>query len=234
MKKLLVILLAITMLAGIFTACNDTPAATSGEKPASTTAANNTPKPTEGNSTTAGETEPVDTTPIEEQLNFDLNGLDYSDREFFIYHWTTDNKEFDISDAAASDPIDDALYMRNLRVEEGLGIILNFHAEDGANESTQNQFVSRLQNRLNDPETPVDLVASYSRTAPFVLVSGLLADLYAYEEYLDLDKAWWPNNVREEHEIRGRIYYTSGDISTGLLTMMEIFFMLSACHGHLK
>ena len=225
MKKILVILLAITMLAGILTACNDTPAATTGEKPASTTAENNTPKPTEGNSTTAGETEPVDTTPIEEQLNFDLNDLDYSDREFFIYHWKTDNKEFDISEAAAPDPIDDALYMRNLRVEEGLGIILNFHAEDGANESTQNQFVSRLQNRLNDPETPVDLVASYSRTAPFVLVSGLLSDLYAYEEYLDLDKAWWPNNVREEHEIRGRIYYTSGDISTGLLTMMEIFFM---------
>jgi len=227
MKKFLALILAITMLAGVLISCNDTPAVTTEEKPPESSAkpnsGNTDPKNTD--SGTPSETDPVDTTPAEEKLNIDLDQLDYDDRNFFIYHWTTDNPEFDVSEAAVEDPIDNALYMRNLRVEEGLGIKLNFHAEDGANESTQNQFVARLESRLNDPETPVDLVASYSRTAPFVLVSGLIADLYAYGDYLDLSKAWWPNNVREEHEVRGRIFYTSGDISTGLLTMMEIFFM---------
>ncbi len=228
MKKFLALILAITMLAGTLMSCNNTPAATTGgEKPAESTKDPNSGNtdPTNTGDSTPAETDPIDNTPVEERLNLDLEKLDYGNNDFYIYHWKTNNPEFNVDEAAVEDPVNDALYMRNLRTEEGLGIKLHFHGEDGASSSTQDQFVSKLQSRLNDPETPVDLIASYSRTAPFVLVSGLIADLYAYDDYLDLDKAWWPNNVREEHEVRGRIFYTSGDVSIGLLTMMEIFFM---------
>ncbi len=219
MKKLIPLLLALVMIVSVFAACNNTKAPETTKDPA---ASGNQPQGTTGGNQTPGETEPQ--IPPEETLNIDLDSIDYGNQDFYIYHWTTTNPEFAVDEEATEgDPINEALYQRNLKVEEGLGIKLNFHAEDG-HDNYQSNFVSKLTTRVQDPETPVDLIASYSRTAPHVMVAGFAVDLLAYED-LDLSKAWWPSLVRETHEIKGRLFYTSGDASTGLLTMIETLFM---------
>ena len=228
MKKLIPLLLALIMIVSALAACNNTPAATSGQE---------TPKPNasqnnQTNASTPAETDPDDLLPDEEKLNIDLEGLDYGNREFYIYHWDTDpagwsadTAEFEPAEnAVEGDPINNALYLRNLYVEEGLGIKLNFHAETG-HDTHQDAFVTKLKTRLNDPETPVDLIGAYSRCAPHILVAGLAVDLEAYAEDLDMSKTWWPSLVREEHEIRGRVFYVSGDASPGVLTQMESLFV---------
>ena len=230
MKKLLPILLAIIMIVSALAACNDTPAATSGEK--------ETPKPNasqnnQTNASTPEETDPEDNTPAEEKLNIDLEALDYGGRTFYTFHWDTnpyagwssDSVEFvPDEDSIEGDPINNALYLRNLYIEEGLGIKLDFHAETG-HDQYQSKFVDKLKIRLQDPETPVDLIGAYSRCAPHILVGGYAMDLEAYNESLDLSKAWWPSLVREEHEIKGRVFYVSGDASPGVLTQIESLFV---------
>ena len=223
MKKLLTLLLALVMVVGVLAACNDSSnAPETTKKP---TDSQKDPNATQGGDGTPGATDPVDTTPVEQKLNIDLEGLDYGNREFYIYHWSTSSPEFDVDEEAQEgDPIQEALYQRNLKLEEGLGIKLNFHGETGG-AGDESSFTDKLATRVQDPETPVDLVASYSRAAPFVLVEGLAVDLLSYTTDLDLSKVWWPVLVREEHEIKGRLFYTSGDASTGLLTQMETLFM---------
>ena len=195
MKKLLPLLLAIIMVVSVLAACNDTPAQTSG-------APKETQKKEESqinqtDSTTPAETDPVDTVPEEEQLNIDIDALDYNNKDFYIYHWDTDPFEDWSSDSLEfepdsqkdeSDPINNALYLRNLYVEEALGIKLHFHAEPG-HDHYQASFVETMLVRLQDPETPVDLIGAYSRAAPHVLLSGLAVDLEAYSDDLDLSKA---------------------------------------------
>jgi len=42
---------------------------------------------------------------------------------------------------------------------------------------------------------------------------------------LKLDKAWWPGNTCSENEIKGKIYYVTGDISPSLLKSMNVVFV---------
>ena len=230
MKRLLPLILALIMVASALAACNDAPAVTSGEKEPQKT------EPTQDKQTdasTPAETDPEDNVPEEEKLNIDLESLDYNNKDFYIYHWDTDPFEGWSSDSLEfepdsqkdeSDPINNALYLRNLYIEEGLGIKLHFHAEPG-HDHYQASFVETLGVRLQDPETPVDLIGAYSRAAPHVLLSGFAVDLEAYSETLDLSKAWWPSLIREEHEIKGRVFYVSGDASPGVLTQIESLFV---------
>ncbi len=230
MKKLIPLLLAIVMIVGAFAACNDTPAASSGNKE---TPNKNESENKQTNATTPEETDPEDLIPEEEKLNIDLNGLDYENKTFYIYHWDTnpfekwssDSAEFEPDkDLVEIDPINNALYLRNLYIEEGLGIKLDFHAETG-HDNYQSDFVKKLKTRVQDPETPVDLIGAYSRCAPHVLVAGYSVDLGTYSTDLDLTKAWWPSLVREEHEIKGRVFYVSGDASPSMLTQIESLFV---------
>jgi len=224
MKKLIPLLLALVMIVSVFAACGPKTPAQSTEKPDGSKGPQASGDKDPGKEP-GDETDPVVPVDPTKQLNIDLDALDYGNREFYVYHWTTSNPEFDVDEeAAAGDPIQEALYQRNLKLEEGLGIKLNFHNEDG-HDGKQENFVTKLTTRIQDPETPVDLIAAYSRTAPHVMAAGLSVDLLAYAEDLDLSKNWWPALVRETHEIKGRLFYTSGDASTGLLTMIETLFM---------
>ena len=138
MKKLIPLLLALVMIVSVFAACGPKTPAQSGDKPGASTPKNEASTPS-GNGTgdsTDGTTTPTDPT---KQLNIDLDALDYGNREFYVYHWTTSNPEFDVDEeAAAGDPIQEALYQRNLKLEEGLGIKLNFHNEEGHDGKQEN------------------------------------------------------------------------------------------------
>ena len=163
MKKIITLLLAIVMIVGCLVACNKTPETsqnggkeTPGETPASTPGNGDPGNDDPGNS--------EDQTPPEKKLNLDLEELDYGGIDFNVYHWQTSNPEFGVVEDPeapdeARDPIDDALYKRNLYTEEGLGIKLNFHGEPGG-DNQQTSFVSTLKNRIQNPDTPVDLIAS--------------------------------------------------------------------------
>ncbi len=238
MKKLIILLLALVMTLGAFAAC-------AGDKPAATTPAtpgedgsNDADKPSNSTPAPGTNNDPSESTPApgttndgqltdpeKNALNIDLESIDYEGDSFYIYHWNSENPEFEVdADAAVGDPLNDAIYKRNLRLEEDLGITLDFHEETGS-AGKQTNFLDKLELRLSDPETPVDIIAAYSRVAPYLLVAGHYVDLMPYEDTLDLSKAWWPSLVREEHEIKGRVFYVSGDASTGLLRMMQALFL---------
>ncbi len=223
MKKIITLLLAVIMLAAVFASCNNDPQVT-------TPAPNEqTPAPTdpEDKPTETPETNYIgDEVTVENQkLNLDLESIDYGGEDVFFYTWNAWNPEFEVDeDAAEGDPINEAIYKRNLFVEEELGIALNFYGVDGW-DGKQQAWIDALRIRVDDPETPVDIVAAYSRGAPFVLINGFATDLETYAEDLDLTKIWWPSLVKDEHMIRGRLFYVTGDISTGLLLEMHGLFM---------
>lgn len=152
--------------------------------------------------------------------NADVNFLVWSDVE---------NPEFDITEATG-DTVNDAIYYRNLRVEERLGVNLVFDAVPG-NYNNQKKFVSTAEARLMSGE-PLDIMAAYSLTA-----AGLVAQNLTYKlntlDYLDFDQPWWPERLVTESQIKGNIYLCSGDISTNMLHKMHaVFFDKTMCENY--
>lgn len=208
MKKILLLILSLIMVVSAFAACGDSKNAT-------------TPKPSTPKVDGPTETEK----PEEEKLNVDIDAIDYDGAIVRIVHWGTSNTEFGMAEEDINnDAVNDALYKRNLYTESDLGITLEFNKED-FNYSTVNKFTDRLKAWTEDPSTPVDIIAAQTRMMPTITIQNHLTDLNVFTDSLDFDKAWWPESCRELHEIKGNLYFATGDVSPNLLRMMTLVFV---------
>ena len=212
--------------------------ACSGDKPqerpeGSETTGGNTPSDSkapsvggDGTDAPGGETNPpaVETSPYQAiGIPEDLN---YGDNEFTIVHWNETRDEFFVNEEdQTGDPILDAIYKRNLYTEDLLGIELNFiHNEYTGNSQAQmNAWCDKLQHIMEDPSTPVDIFASYSRVLSSATIRGLNQDVSVYSN-LDLSKEWWPSAIIDEMSIDGKLFIFTGELSTNVLYNMYAFF----------
>ena len=214
MKRIILLLLALVMVVSVFAACGDSTGASTPNK--------TTPRP--GGTTDPGDKEVPET----EKMNLDLESIDWEGETVYVYHWVPDAglEEFGMeSDQINNDAVNDAIYKRNSYTEEALGITIDWYKQANSGYRKVKNFVDKLTARKDDIQTPVDIVAGQTRCMPFVMVEGLLTDLNTYSDSLDLGKAWWPQDVRELHEIKGNLYFISGDISANLLRMMTVLFV---------
>jgi hypothetical protein len=76
---------------------------------------------------------------------------------------------------------------------------------------------------MEDPSTPVDLFASYSRVLSSATVRGLNQDVSVYDN-LDLTKEWWPSAIIDELSVDGKLFIFTGDLSTNVLHNMYAIF----------
>ena len=237
MKKVITLLLALIMVVSMFAACapagdpvdgsgSDTKApAASGNSGGN----NNTPDNPGNNDDPAtpgaSDSEPEVELSLYEQIGIE-EGLNYGDNEFTVVHWNEVRPEFYVTEEEQDgDPINDAIYKRNLYTEDLLGIKFNFiHNQYETNTvASMNLWCDRLQNIMEDPSTPVDIFASYSRILSSATVRGLNQDIAVYEN-LDLSKEWWPSAIIDELSIDGKLFIFTGEISTNVLHNMYTMF----------
>ena len=213
MKKFIVILLALVMVLSTFASCGD---ANQNTTPKQTT------KTPEGNKGDDGEKELRE----DEKINLDLDSIDYDGEVVHVFHWEGNAADFGMEqDDIGNDAIYDATYRRNLQTETDLGIELDWYKQTNSNYPKSTQFVDKLEARISDPQTPVDIIISGVRSMPFFLVNGHLTELNTYSDSLDLEKAWWPKNIQDAIAIKGNLYFVSGDIAASLLQCMTVLFV---------
>ena len=206
MKKLLTLVLAFLLAVSLLVSCAEVPETPGDESGSDSTPIEENPDDSESKTETTEDIGLPET-------------LDYGKAEVYIFHWDAYNPEFvSDEDMAIGDPINDAIYKKNLYTEQKLNVELDFMSAPGDGGNMQS-FTDALKNRMNDPSTPVDITAAYGRTTAMVAVNGLLSDLNTYDN-LDLTKEWWPKYISDEFDINGRLYFVSGDISTNVLLMM--------------
>ena len=237
MKKVITLLLAIIMVVSMFAACSPAEETPGGESETKAPAAsgnnggnnNNDPADPGSNDDPANpgssETEPEEELSIYEQIGIEEN-LNFDNAEFTIVHWNEVRPEFYVNEEDQDgDPINDAIYKRNLYTEDLLGIDFNFiHNQYVTNTvASMNEWCDRLQNTMEDPSTPVDLFASYSRILSTATVRGLNQDIAVYDN-LDLEKEWWPSAIIDELSIDGKLFIFTGEISTNVLHNMYTIF----------
>ena len=108
--------------------------------------------------------------------------------------------------------LDNAVYMRNVTVEESLGVVLDVIYETVSNNEGNGPGFKRLQADAASGESNYDscLISAYDLGV--LAQQGLLADLNEVPG-MDLDMDYWDQNAKTQLAINKKLFFTTGDIS---------------------
>ncbi len=215
MKRIIAILLMISMLAVSLAAC-------SGDSG----------KDTDSGKTTTAVSTTADLDAITtylEPLDETLTELDFSGEEFVFLTRNDIPEDGEVSiwtdseiyvEELMNEPINDAIYNRNLAVSETLGVEISQVGKAGYSEF--NQAVGIM---VNSGDTTYDAVAGSVFYSTPMIMSGYLYNLYdnGIDTYLDSEKTWWSQYWIKEAEMSDRLYMITGasalTLSRGIFAM---------------
>ncbi len=212
LKKTTAALLALLMLISTLAACGEKkaePAQTTTGNTESTTAA-----------TAASVTDPVETdrAHTKDNLPDDLN-----------FNGATVSILFPMSDGGQADQIDfatelngevvnDAVYQRQVAVEDRLGVKLVIHRDD-----SKEAWADKLRNDVKSDTGSYDIVYGPQHTTNTLILENMYLDM-ADSDYIDFDQPWWNNNFMDEIAVGNRRYLLAGDISLSILSYTSCMY----------
>ena len=216
-KRIIALLLAGLMIAPSAVSCSSGSENAADESEAT---ASNTP---------GGDASAVEAT-AETEGNLDANGylkddlpeLDFGGQTVAVLFWSdVENAEFEVEELTG-EIVNDAIYQRNIDVEDRLKVTYSWIGTPG-NNGSKDKYVAVAQASVQAGDGAYDIYAAYSRTIGASVVNNLTRTLQD-SKYIDYEKPWWPDNLLEESMIHDRLYFVSGDISTNVLHMMYCLY----------
>jgi len=194
-----------------------------------------------GESVLSGEDEtfPVETTPPEskepetpEEMLALFEKKDYGNKAFNILTANVYNASISVVQAAEGyngDVVNDALYERDLMIEDYLGIDIVYKIEQH-NADLVKTAKTIAEAGLSD----FDLIFGGTRASAAPLaISAYLTDLNSLDN-IDLNKDYW-NQFLREMEIVGKMYFATGEITTRYMSSPNLLSFnekLLASYGH--
>ena len=150
--------------------------------------------------------------------------LNYNEIVTILYWKDVERVEFEVlEEEVGVDMVKDAVYNRNLAVQDRLGVTFEWIGENGDN-GDRKSFLTYTQNAYSGG-TFYDIIATYSRTSAMLCTSGLLQDLNDIENsYINTAQPWWPKSMLETCSIDDSLFFVSGDISTNILHFMYAIY----------
>jgi len=114
------------------------------------------------------------------------------------------------TDALNDDIINDAVYNRNIKVEEELGVELNWILFEGNPSDTA--FASSIDTAVFNDTGDYDIAMGYGYFLPSVIQLMTYSNLYEIP-YLDFEKPWWNQIYVEQATLSDQMYTCVGDLS---------------------
>lgn len=206
--KIAAIALVLLMLVSSFVACG-------GNEGSETD-----PKETESQSTEteAGvDSEPYVKDDVPTDLRFNGETVTFftrDDTEAWLY-------EMDC-DAIMNDTLYDAIYYRNITVEERLGVTITTIHQKGSNNNA-GAWNDAYRVAVNNKTGDFDAAAMYTSQGSVLAVEGIFYNVVDFP-YISLDKPWWNQSLREELTLFNTLYFLAGDITISQITCGEALF----------
>ena len=163
--------------------------------------------------------------------NVDANGylkddldasLNFENKEFTLLYWSDREHEEFYVENVRGDLVDDALYYRNMAVEERLGVNLAYASTPG-NANNLDAFVQKVNTSISAGDRAYDLVSAHSQTIGVCASKNLLYNISELD-HIDFQKPWWPEKLISQATIGDKLYFVSGDISANMIYMMYVTF----------
>jgi len=181
-----------------------------------------TAAPSAGNDTTPADTTtaaPAETLPPE--LQDTLPEVNFNNATFTALLRESTKYEMQ-SDEITGDLVSDAVYQRNLNVEERFGVEIETLTEAGGwNE--RSTFIARVSNSILGGDHEFDLVMTHDSYLTTMPIKGLAYDMTELEN-IDFSKKWWHSGYMDNAEIGGAVYTAAGDIGVTVYEYLEVVF----------
>lgn len=201
MKRIWICLLAALLLASCGTN-------TAEETTASTDA-------TGANNTTLKETE----TTVDDL--FRIKKEDNGGRTFTLLSTDTHQYEYD-AEEMNGDVVNDAVYGRNLAVEELLGIDFDFVYKPG-NWKDRKSYCQIIQNSIMSADGAFDVINGMISCVQPIASTQLFMNVYDIPE-IDLNNPWWVSELQDGLSLQGKLIGFIGDMSLSMYKGLSVIF----------
>lgn len=215
MKKALVLLLALIMVLSAFVACGPSGPQQGGES----TPAGNDPQQSQPNASKPSESE-SESTIGNLDPSLDLGGKEITIISRSHYYFAD---EVSVEDPSG-DPIESAMFQRNLDVERILNCTLeNFKVtETGTGGTADYAVVNQLKNTIG-PDCPYDIMSASAYTAFENTAAGICHNLLDVD-HIDLNQNYWAPYYNEGATLGNQQYFATGAISLSLRRFIFVTF----------
>nr|MBQ4317645.1 hypothetical protein [Clostridia bacterium] len=212
LKRFLSALLALLTVSSILASCGSGDSAGTSD----TTAANTDNAAAE--TTTVAETAEY----TDPGVKFDgrtFTALDYDTADYF---WQAATYSDIFVEEENGDPINDAQYERNIKVEELLDVKLDIHSVATVSRTTSGKEFQRL---VLAGEDIIDVGFMFTGEMKTVLADSSMSIDFADVPTMDLDASWWNHTFIDTFTIYDKVTAITGDISFyGNTAPLTIFF----------
>ena len=216
-RKLLTALLAAVLLSSsLLTACSEGSSTSSdnAETSASVSDAAEIPAAEE---TVPEETEPAYALGLPE-------GLDYQGASVTVLGWNHyEDVEFDTAELNG-EIVNDAIFARNLAVEENLNVTLTFLEEGGR--SGDGNWMSLVRNSNTSGDGAYDFVAGHSSNIGSLTYSLQFQNMLE-QDHFDFSAPWWREALTEKATVKGNLFFATGDIAPSSIGRSQGMFFNS-------
>ncbi len=147
-----------------------------------------------------------------------LDGLDYGGQTMRIFIGNlggTGTYDYIVRPGLNGDIVNDAIYEKNLAVENLLNVKLEFPSVDYVHD-TRKALYDAIRVSVMSDEKPYEIIMAAVYYTSSLLTEGLLGDLNTLP-YIDFDNDWWSSNFVDKATIDGKTTLASGDISLGYI-----------------
>lgn len=152
----------------------------------------------------------------------ELGTYDFENRTFNILSRGSSSYEFDATELK-NDVINDAVYMRNIAVEDRFHCNINVETVAG-DWKNRTEFMNYVMNAYQNMPGSFDLVSSHASVMMALALQGCAYDLTELEN-LNLAKRWWCQQYYETGQINGKLLVAVGDINITLYKYMMVCFV---------
>lgn len=166
-----------------------------------------------GDTTTAA---PEDTSP-----KLELPDKNFGGTEFTILSSDLNSYEYD-AEEQTGDIVEDAVYKRNSKVEELLGVDFNIISQPG-DWPARDTFNGLIKNSVLAGDGEYDLISGVA-----VIVMQLTTEGYFVNandlNYINFDNPWWVQGMNDNLAIDGKLYGFIGDASLSLYKDLSVIY----------
>lgn len=151
---------------------------------------------------------------LPDNLNFDGAVINISTRG-------DKDSVLDFFSEQTGDIVEDAVYQRNVKVEERLNISLN--VIPGETWEKYDTTLQVLRSSILAGDGAYDIVSGWSARIPALAVEGCFKNLYEVP-YLDFGQPWWVESLVDELTIADKLYFAAGDIVLSLISPAYVIY----------
>ncbi len=202
-KRFIAIVLFAALCLSVFSGCGQTDSNISGISETT---------PTQTETAKPKETMPTDNLPED---------LDYAGEKLAILARGNDDSYQEIDAESNGEVVNDAIYNRNLYIEERFNV--NLEPIRGEGWQNYGADLTKIRASVNSGDNAYQLIAGFGQSIAPLALENFFHDLNAFP-YIEQSQPWWYHSTVETMNICGSLYFITGDV--GIMTSLGGAYVL--------